>query len=143
MNILKRVILLSCLSYFATTFFTSCNNGGGAFNDAQAGANRLIGVWKLEATKISPGGQVDWSEVNSKNQYTFNKDGSFSFLNADNNSFSRSGTYELEDNELVLNYSREGETLKGTYYLNFDEGKLILELKACIEECKERYRRKD
>ncbi|PCJ96537.1 MAG: hypothetical protein COA50_07100 [Flavobacteriaceae bacterium] len=31
----------------------------------------LLGEWKLEATKVSPGGPVDWSNVEDGNEYTF------------------------------------------------------------------------
>ncbi len=143
MSTYKRAIFLFFLLVILPTFLTSCNEGGGAFKEVQAGSSKLLGVWQLEATKISPGGAVDWSEVNSKNQYTFKADGSFSYLNADNNAFNTSGSFSIEDDELELKYSRDGKEITGAYYLLFNDGKLILEFKGCIEECKERYRRKD
>ncbi|MGB5819594.1 MAG: lipocalin family protein [Saonia sp.] len=125
--------------------FIGCNNTNNKDilgRETPLAANGIIGKWQLEATKISPGGPVlDWTLVSDGSIYTFEGDGTFSFIDANNTDVNRSGTFKVEENELFLNFVRDGQNRDATYYMNFRDGKIILQFIGCIEECSERYRR--
>jgi len=116
----------------------SCDNSVNAFNSLAGG---IVGQWQLEATKVSPGGTVDWSLASQRNIYTFKSDGTFTFKNIKNDYYDTSGTYFVEDNELFLNYARDRKEVNAVFYMQFKRSKLILEFIGCIEECKARYKR--
>ena len=104
--------------------------------------SKLEGVWELEATKISPGGPVEWTDATRKTYYAFNADATFTYEVTENSDYNKSGTYELSESVLHLNFSFEGQEYNDQYYIQLQNGKLILQFSRCIEECKERYIRK-
>ncbi|WP_411032094.1 lipocalin family protein [Spongiimicrobium sp. 3-5] len=123
-------------------FFVSCNDSEKSLeNDVNANASDLIGNWQLEATKISPGGIVDWTLVEDGGIYSFEANGTFSYTNSKNPEHNRLGTYTLDENELSFTYTRDGQQITGVYNRVFTDGKLILQFIGCIEECSERYKR--
>ncbi|MEO0528316.1 MAG: hypothetical protein AAFZ89_13880 [Bacteroidota bacterium] len=117
----------------------ACNGDGETpVTEIPSRTSLLIGNWQLEATKISPGGIVDWTTVSNGSLYTFKPDGTFSLSSTDN---ALSGSYSEEGNELSLRFVREGQSIRRTYFMNFVEGNLVLQYVGCIESCAERYRR--
>ncbi|MEK6155524.1 lipocalin family protein [Flavobacteriaceae bacterium 3-367] len=133
------------MRYFLPLFlllFIGCSNNKQEHNaPLPLSASGLLGEWQLEATRISPGSPVDWTEVSDGSRYTFESDRSFDFVSSDDASLGKSGSYEVEENLLTLRYSVQGENVARVYYMNFEDGKLVLQFVGCIESCSERYRR--
>ena len=127
---------------FLTLLFIGCSNNKQESNTPlPLSASGILGEWQLEATRISPGSPVDWTDVSNGPRYIFESDRSFDFISSDNVSVSKSGSYEVEENLLTLRYSTQGENVARVYYMNFEDGKLVLQFVGCIESCSERYRR--
>ena len=99
----------------------------------------MVGVWQLQASRISPGGPVDWTEVTNGNHFTFELDGNFRYTNF-NTDEAIQGTYRLTDSTLTLT-TQEAEHPSGTYFLNLGEAQMILQNIRCIESCSLRYGR--
>lgn len=133
------------MRYLVPLLFLLCigcsNNKQGPDSEVPLSASGILGQWQLEATRISPGGIVDWTEVSNGPRYTFGSDGSFNFVSTDGTAGSKSGSYGVEDNLLTLRYGDQGQNVARVYYLNFEDGKLVLQFVGCIESCSERYRR--
>jgi hypothetical protein len=93
----------------------------------------LIGKWQLEATKISPGGPVDWSNVDNGTILEFKPN---SFLEQSNSENNGTGIYRVEENKISITFS-------GTNNFTglIKDGKIIIGFVGCIEECSFRYRR--
>ena len=93
----------------------------------------IIGKWQLEATKISPGGPVDWSSVEDGAILEFKPTG---FLERSNSNDNATGIYEIEENRISITFLGTNE-----YIGSIRDGKLIIGFIGCIEECSFRYKR--
>lgn len=93
----------------------------------------LIGKWQLEATKISPGGPVDWSTVDNGTILEFKSNG---FLEQSNSEDEGTGIYRVEENNISITFSGTSNYIGG-----IQDGKLIIGFVGCIEECSFRYKR--
>lgn len=126
---------------FLLLLFISCNDSKDKpEKEVPIRGSELLGKWQLEATKISPGGPVEWTSVNNGGIYVFEPDGTFTFNDPGDTEFNRSGTYSVEEDELSLSYLRKGENADAVYHMALAGGKLTLQFIGCIEECSERYK---
>ncbi len=100
----------------------------------------IIGNWQLEATKISPGGIVDWSDVTNGEIYEFKTDGTIVLSKWDACKGPISGTFDIDEDKLFLKFSCDETLYEPSYYIWFEEDKLILGFMGCIEECSYRFR---
>lgn len=115
--------------------FLLCENNSLEAVDTSSG---LIGVWQLNATKISPGGPVaEWTIVENGQIYQFGTDGAYSLTNVENND---SGFFKLEDAILTLTSNQDDITAQ-QFYVSKADGNLILGFVGCIEECSFRYKK--
>jgi hypothetical protein len=100
----------------------------------------ILGKWQLEATKISPGGMVDWSYVTEGEEYEFKANGTMILSTWETCKGPINGFFRLEEDQLFLTF-RCDETLYEPGYLIWFEGdRLILGSMGCIEECSYRFR---
>jgi len=102
--------------------------------------NVITGKWQLEATKISPGGIVEWSNVTNGEIYEFKTDGAIVLSKWDACKGPISGTFAIEEDKLFLEFSCNSQLYEPSYYIWFEEDKLILGFMGCIEECSYRFR---
>jgi hypothetical protein len=102
--------------------------------------HEIIGKWQLEATKISPGGIVDWSEVKNGEIYEFNADGTFLLSRWEDCKAPITGTFAIEEELLSIEISCSSTLYQPSYKIRFEDSKLILGFIGCIEECSYRYR---
>ncbi|EAR01714.1 hypothetical protein FB2170_14338 [Maribacter sp. HTCC2170] len=100
----------------------------------------IIGQWQLDATKISPGGIVDWSSVTNGEIYDFKSNGTFELSNTKQCSEVIIGTFSIKDDQLSFQYLCDSEQRNPSYNMWFEDGKLTLGFIGCIEECSYRYR---
>lgn len=120
----------------------SCDEGNKNGVFVALNGSNILGVWQLEATKISPGGHVDWSDFSDHVEYTFNSDGTFFYEYAENPEQNKSGSYNFSDEKLLLSYLSEDQQISVSFHMQITNGKLLLQNIRCIEECRERYVRK-
>lgn len=122
---------------FLILLFLGCK----ADNDSafQPIEHAIIGKWQLEATKISPGGIVDWSEVNADVIYEFKPNGVLELGSWGDCKGPISGTFSIKDDKLYLKYTCNSEIFELGYYIWFEEDKLILGFIGCIEACSYRF----
>lgn len=130
------------LVLFTMLLCACCKVDNGTSDDLPLDQSQLTGQWELEATKISPGGPVEWTADRSGITYSFNADGTFTYVVPENIEYNKSGAFSLNGPELRLNYTRDSREFNDRYFMELDSGKLILQFIGCIEECKERYNRK-
>ena len=102
--------------------------------------HEIIGKWQLEATKISPGGIVDWSDVTNGEIYEFKFDGTLALSKLEECKSPVAGNFSIVEDKLLLNYSCNSQLYEPSYYFRFEDGKLILGFIGCIEECSYRYK---
>lgn len=102
--------------------------------------DEIIGKWQLEATKISPGGIVDWSDVTNGEIYDFKSDGTLELSKLEGCKSPVAGTFTIVEDMLFLTYSCNSQMFEPTYFFRFEDGKLILGFIGCIEECSYRYK---
>ncbi len=119
----------SCL--FLILFSLSCSES--ELRTVQLFGVNIIGKWQLEATKISPGGPVDWSDVTDGPIIEFKPNGLAEVSNSENEQI---GIYKIEEDGISIRFSETNN-----YRGSIQEGKLILGFIGCIEECSFRYRR--
>ncbi len=126
-------------------FFLACNSDND-FEDLPQNAedirsSELVGKWVLEATRISPGGIVDWTEDNSGSNITFDLDRSF-IWDYNNDTEVLRGTYAVEDNLLKLMYNdiQAGE-IERLYRLTMEGSIFQINYIGCIESCTLQFRR--
>jgi len=100
----------------------------------------IIGEWQLEATKISPGGIVDWSNVTNGEIYKFKSDGTLVLSRWDNCKAPINGAFAIDEDKLFLRFSCASTLHEPSYFIWFEESKLILGFVGCIEECSYRFR---
>ena len=100
----------------------------------------IIGKWQLEATKISPGGIVDWSDVKNGEIYEFNTDGTLVLSAWQDCKAPITGTFAIDEEMLLLEFSCNSNLYQPSYNIRFEDNKLILGFIGCIEECSYRYR---
>jgi len=100
----------------------------------------IVGQWQLEATKISPGGIVDWSNVTNGEIYEFKTEGTIVLSKWDACKGPISGTFAVYEDKLFLRFSCDSTLHEPSYNIWFEEGKLILGFVGCIEECSYRFR---
>jgi hypothetical protein len=100
----------------------------------------IIGKWQMEATKISPGGIVDWSEVTNGEIYELKTDGTLLLSKWDSCKGPISGTFAIDEDKLFLKFSCDSTLYEPNYFIWFEEEKLILGFVGCIEECSYRFR---
>lgn len=100
----------------------------------------IIGKWQLEATKISLGGIVDWSNVTDGEIYDFKADGTLILSKWDACKGPINGTFLFEGDKLFLRFLCNSQLYEPSYNIWFEEDKLILGFIGCIEECSYRFR---
>jgi hypothetical protein len=100
----------------------------------------IIGMWQLEATKISPGGIVDWTLLDNGEVYGFSKDGTFELSKWEGCKSPVLGTFAVTEERLYLRFSCNSELIEPIYRISFDGNKLILGFIGCIEECSYRFK---
>lgn len=103
--------------------------------------NTIVGVWQLEATRISPGGEAVHSNITNGPIYRFNGDGTYTLSDPKNMNNTQSGTYVIENDKLILHNTEDEDTFI-QFLSRFSEGKLLLNFAGCIEECTYIYTRK-
>ncbi len=119
----------SCL--FLILFSLSCSES--ELRTVELSGVNIIGKWQLEATKISPGGPVDWSNVTDGSIFEFKPNG---FVEVSNSENEQIGIYKIEEDGISIRFSETNN-----YRGSLQEGKLILGFIGCIEECSFRYKR--
>jgi hypothetical protein len=102
--------------------------------------HQIIGKWELEATKISPGGIVDWTNVTKGPIFEFKSDSTFELSKSELCPKAVLGTFHISEDILHLEYFCDSNSSNTDYYYWFEDGKLILGLMGCIEECSYRYK---
>ncbi len=100
----------------------------------------IIGKWQLEATKISPGGIVDWSIVTDGDIYEFKTDGTITLSKWDACKGPISGTFALYEDKLFLRFLCNSQLNEPKYNIWFENDNLILGFIGCIEECSYRFK---
>ena len=100
----------------------------------------IVGQWQLEAKKISPGGIVDWSDVTNGEIYEFKTDGTIVLSKSDACKGPIIGTFAIDEDKLFLKFSCDETLYEPSYFIGFEEDKLILGYVGCIEECSYRFR---
>lgn len=103
----------------------------------------IIGQWQLEATKISPGGIVDWTSVDDGAIYDFQEDGSLELSKWEGCKAPVNGTFAIDEEKLYLRFLCNSELYEPVYRILIEEKKLILGFLGCIEECSYRFKRID
>tara|TARA_R110002049_G_scaffold293156_4_gene478024 strand:+ start:4829 stop:5233 length:405 start_codon:yes stop_codon:yes gene_type:complete len=105
---------------------------------------KLVGVWQLEATKISPGSIVlNWTPVKDGGVISFKSDYSFTQSGVANCNISLiRGSYTILENKITLNATCNGAGYTPSFYITHKDSKIILNYDGCIEECSYRYIRK-
>ena len=103
----------------------------------------IIGKWQLEATKISPGGIVDWTFVDDGVVYEFSKDGTLQLSKWEGCKAPVNGTFAIGEERLYLRFLCNSELYEPVYLISFEESKLILGFLGCIEECSYRFKKID
>lgn len=104
----------------------------------------VTGNWELIETKISPGGEVDWSPAEDSDMYIFAADGIYQYRSSTVPEADQNGTYTIEDGILRLRYdNNDGAMVESGYFLNLDGDEMILGYIGCIEECSYKYKRKN
>lgn len=101
-------------------------------------ASRIIGSWQVISNSLSIGGPINTSEVENGGVYTFDLDGSFSFKNAENITLNFAGRYELNEELLILSYSKNSEAIIWKLRPEFKEDTIDLHPGGdilCIEGC--------
>ncbi|MBD1261075.1 hypothetical protein HZY62_10785 [Maribacter polysiphoniae] len=118
---------------------------GCADDDLKGGEidHEIIGQWQLEATKISPGGIVDWTRVDDGAIYDFQGDGSLELSKWDGCKAPVNGTFAIAEEKLYLRFFCNSELYEPVYRILVEEKKLILGFIGCIEECSYRFKRVD
>lgn len=127
------------MKYIPTIFFVlflGCIDDD--LNDNQI-HNNILGKWQLEATKISPGGIVDWSYVTDGEQYEFKIDGTIVLSKWEGCKGPINGTFTLDGDQLLLKFSCDETLYEPGYLIWFEDDKLILGFVGCIEECSYRF----
>ena len=102
--------------------------------------HEIIGKWQLEATKISPGGIVDWSDVSNGEIYDFKPDGTLELSKLEECKAPVAGTFTVFEDQLFITYSCNSQLYEPSYHFRLEDGKLILGFIGCIEECSYRYK---
>ena len=102
--------------------------------------HEIIGKWQLEATKISPGGIVDWTFLDNGEIYDFMADGTLELSKWEGCKSPIIGTFAVADERVYLRFSCNSELNEPIYHISFDENKLILGFIGCIEECSYRFK---
>ncbi len=102
--------------------------------------HNIVGQWQLEATKISPGGMVDWSDVTNGEIYEFKTDGTIVLSKWDACKGPIRGTFAIYEDKLFLSFPCDSTLYEPSYHIWFEEGKLILGFVGCIEECSYRFK---
>ena len=130
---IKYILLLLCLVIL----------GCGKDNDDELPNvdSDIVGKWQLEATRISPGGIVDWSNIANGEIYDFLDNGTFQLSNSKECDMTSIGTYSLKEDNLALEFLCDSETRKPNYFFWFNEGKLVLGFIGCIEGCSYRFKK--
>ena len=100
----------------------------------------IIGKWQLEATKISPGGIVDWTEVSNGEIQEFKSNGTFELSKSSICPKLVNGTFNIFEDQLTLEFKCDSNINVNGYYFRFNDNKLILSFIGCIEECSYRYK---
>ncbi|MCK0190412.1 hypothetical protein [Arenibacter sp. F20364] len=103
--------------------------------------NELLGIWQLEATKISPGDIVEnWTAVTNGPMFEFKANGSYTH-NEKACGGIVNGIYSTSDSLLTMRYHCKNDAIETNFNMSFSEGKLILSNVGCIEECSYKYRK--
>lgn len=102
--------------------------------------HQIIGKWQLEATKISPGGIVDWTNVTKGPFFEFKSDSTFELSKSILCPKAVLGIFTIAEDILNLEYFCDSISSNTDYYYWFEDGKLILGFMGCIEECSYRYK---
>lgn len=123
---------------FLFLFFFGCSDDDLKSNEID---HEIIGKWQLDATKISPGGIVDWTLVENGQIYDFRADGTFDLSKWEGCKSMVSGTFAVSEERLYLKFSCSTEVNEPIYLISFDKNKLILGFVGCIEECSYRFKR--
>ncbi|NAS11571.1 lipocalin family protein [Poritiphilus flavus] len=133
------------LAIISIAFVLACNSDD-SFSDLPENAediksSELVGKWVLEATRISPGGVVDWTEDNSGSNIIFDLNRSF-IWDYNNGTDPLEGTFAVEDNLLSLTYPDNlGGEIERQYYLSIEGSIFQINYIGCIESCTLQFRR--
>lgn len=121
--------------------FIGCSGDKSEEDFIPVSVSNLIGKWKLIETKISPGGEVDWSPTEQNANYVFRIDGTYTFeseVKEDN----VSGAYFVFNDLINIAYiTKNQDTISRNYYFKISPNELILDFEGCIETCSLRYRK--
>lgn len=119
----------------------SCSGDKNEENFIPVSVSNLIGKWELTDTKISPGGEVDWSPTLKNTNYVFRIDGTYTYeseVEEDN----VSGAYFVFNDLINIAYiTKNQDTISRNYYFQISPNELILDYDGCIEACSLRYRK--
>ncbi|NJB72110.1 hypothetical protein GGR42_002601 [Saonia flava] len=136
------------LSLFIFLLWVSCEkeNGQVIDNEIELSKTNLLGKWKLEATRVSPGYPVDWSMVENGNEFIFLMDGSYTEYDSKKPSGISGGIYSIEDQEfygtvLLLKYEYLDQQHENRYTVELSSKKMIMSGVGCIEGCSYSYKR--
>lgn len=132
------------MKYLLISLLICCLSCSGDKNEEDfipVSVSNLLGTWELTDTKISPGGEVDWSPAEEKDSYTFRIDGTYTYEN-DLEEESVAGGYAVLNNLITITYiTKEQDTISRNYYFQISATELILDYEGCIEACSLRYRK--
>ena len=93
---MNHILKFSITLIFIISLF-GCNS-----NNDELNTSTIVGTWQLVEIYQSIGGPGNWNDVENGYKYTFLNNGNFS-----SNRFSEcsNGTYSIESNELILDFS--------------------------------------
>lgn len=135
---MKRVIII-----FLALSLWSCDEDSQQ-NDISLNVSRLVGSWQIVSESFSAGGPQITSEIENGGTYTFGIDGTFNYSDPADNSLNYSGTFNLEEDILRLDYLRDGEDMYWELKITTEQGLLTwfpIGPSICIEGCSRTLRK--
>lgn len=137
-QVLKKLSSLFLIIFSATVFF-GCEKEERTETEP---ITSIIGTWQLIEIYSDPGdGSGGWNSVENGYKYTFSSNNKFK---SDRFSECTNGEYNIDSNQLILNYDCEGfttgiENPQGTFIeeISFTASNMILRptYLGCIEGC--------
>ncbi|WP_217900268.1 lipocalin family protein [Lutibacter agarilyticus] len=141
---MKKKIILG-LSIIFTILLIGCDN-----DDSNDNEKSIVGTWQLIEIYSDIGdGKGKWNSIENGYKYEFDSENRFT---SDRFSECQSGTYTLNENELILDYDCDGftagiETPEGTFVerITFESDKLIINptYLMCVEGCEWKFQKID
>lgn len=109
-------------------------------------ASAIVGTWQIISNSYSIGGPQINEEIKDGGFYSFDLNGSFSYNDTQNPSLDYSGTFEIEEELIVLFYTKSDESFTWKWRPDF-KGDILIVYQGgptiCIEGCSFTLKRKD